>query len=453
MVSNKASFRPGAAMPAGQRAATIHLVQSLQFANWLARLLLIGLALSVAAMLFLPWQQTSRGSGEVVAFVPQERQQTVQSTSKGIVKRIADGLVEGVKVKKGEFLLEIQPYAGDMVQQVESQATALEAKEETAVVKAEAYGQNVEGFTEARDFALSAAQELVSAAMAKLESKKKQVAAYEAKELQARLNFERHESLWKSGLKPKKEVEKLKKEVDVAKAELESIHRDVVALENELNAKQNELHEKQRVAQTKIDYARAMQQQALGELATVRKEKSELQIKRQELDRLVICAPRDGTIFRLNVNELGDTVKEGDSLCTIVPDTTQKAVELHIVGNDMPLVQKGQEVRLQFEGWPGIQFAGWPSVAVGTFSGRVATIDATDNGKGEFRILVTPNADDDQKWPDDRYLRQGVRANGWVMLRRVSLGYEVWRRLNGFPVIVADKESKQDKVKKPKLPK
>ena len=453
MITNRITNHWGTLPPVKKQTATIHLVQSSRFARRLAKLLLVGLFLSIVAMAFLPWQQTSRGMGEVVAFVPQERQQTVQATAKGIVKRIADGLVEGVEVKKGDFLLEIQPFAGDMVQQIEAQLSALNTKEETAKVKAEAYAQNVKGFAEAREFTISAGKQLVAAAQAKLESKRNQVAAYNAKELQARLNFERQEGLWKKGLKPEKEVEKLKKEWDVSKAELEAIGRDVKALENEVLAKQNELEEKQRVAQTKIDYARAMQQQALGEIATVQKEKGDLQIKRRELDRLVITAPRDGTVFRLNANELGDTVKEGDPLLTIVPEATQKAVELYVVGNDMPLVQLGQEVRLQFEGWPAVQFAGWPSVAVGTFSGIVATVDATDNGKGEFRILVTPNEDDDQVWPSDRYLRQGVRANGWVMLRRVSLGYEIWRQLNGFPVIVADEEPKTDKTKVPKLPK
>ena len=92
-------------------------------------------------------------------------------------------------------------------------------------------------------------------------------------------------------------------------------------------------------------------------------------------------------------------------------------------------------MRLQFEGWPAIQFAGWPSVAVGTFGGRIAAIDATDDGTGKFRVLVRPGRDDD--WPADRFLRQGVRANGWVMLKQVSLGYEIWRQLNGFPPVVS----------------
>lgn len=453
MITNRVTQQFESVVATPKRTATIHLVQSSRFARRLAKLLLFGLVGAVIAMAFLPWQQTSRGNGEVIAYAPQERQQTVQATAKGIVARIADGLVEGKEVKKGEFLLEIQPFAGDMVVQLENQIEQLHIKEESAKDKSATYEHMVTGNTEAMEFAVSAGKELVASAKAKLQSKQKQVSAYQAKELQARLNYERQYGLWQKGVKSQKEVEKLKKEWDVSTAELESVKRDVTALEKEVQAKQNELQEKQRIAQGKIDYAVALKQSALGEVAEVRAKISELEIKLHEMERLTITAPRDGTVFRLNVNEQGDTVKEGDSLLTIVPEATQKAVELFVVGNDMPLVQEGQEVRLQFEGWPAVQFAGWPSVAVGTFSGMVATVDATDNGNGEFRILVTPNEDDEQEWPSDRYLRQGVRANGWVMLRKVSLGYEIWRQLNGFPVIVSEKEPGKEKSKPPKFPK
>jgi hypothetical protein len=159
-------------------------------------------------------------------------------------------------------------------------------------------------------------------------------------------------------------------------------------------------------------------------------------------------------IYRLPVYERGQMVKEGDPLFTIVPDISEQAVELYVSGNDTPLVDVDDDVRLQFEGWPAIQFAGWPSVAVGTFGGRVAAIDATDNGTGKFRVLVKPGSEDD--WPADRYLRQGVRTNGWVMLNRVSLGYEIWRQLNGFPPVVSKSEpgnKAKDETKKVKLPK
>ncbi len=439
-------------IPATNRAATIHLVQSSRFARRFAKLLLVALLASALGMMFLPWQQTSRGSGQVVAYVPQERQQSVEAPAKGVVARIAEGLVEGSRVEEGQFLLEIQPFASNMLEQLTGQLNELKTKLETANVKADAYGRQVEGYTEARDFAVQAAKEMVGAAEAKLEGKRRQVIGYEAKELQARLNYERQKSLADDGLKPTKEIEKLKKEWEVAKSELEWVNQDVQSLRQELAAKKSELEEKRQVGQTKIDYARAMQQDALGQAATVRKDIRDVEMKLKEMDRYTVTAPKAGTVFRMPVYEQGDTIKEGEAILTLIPDASQKAVELYISGNDMPLVREGQEVRLQFEGWPAVQFAGWPSVAIGTFSGHVSTVDATDNGKGEFRILVSPN-DSDQQWPSDQYLRQGVRVNGWVMLNQVRLGWEVWRQLNGFPVVISGKEPTTKEVKTPKLPK
>ena len=144
---------------------------------------------------------------------------------------------------------------------------------------------------------------------------------------------------------------------------------------------------------------------------------------------------------------LGEIVKAGDPLLTLVPETMDRAVEIWVDGNDAPLIREGSTVRLQFEGWPAVQFVGWPSVAVGTFGGRVALIDATDDGQGKFRLLVVPDPAE-PAWPDVRFLRQGVRAKGWVLMNRVSLGYEVWRQLNGFPPVVASEEPKSDIARK-----
>ena len=84
----------------------------------------------------------------------------------------------------------------------------------------------------------------------------------------------------------------------------------------------------------------------------------------------------------------------------------------------------------------------------------MAAVDPADDGKGKFRVQV--QASDDEEWPSERFLRQGVRANGWVMLSQVRLGYEIWRQLNGFPPVISPEEpmsqSKDDKKKVP-LPK
>ena len=138
----------------------------------------------------------------------------------------------------------------------------------------------------------------------------------------------------------------------------------------------------------------------------------------------------------------------------LVPEVADRVAEIFVEGNDAPLINKGDPVRLQFEGWPAVQFVGWPSVAVGTFGGKVLLVDSTSNEMGKFRVLVEPHVGGgDEPWPSTTYLRQGVRAKGFVLLRQVALGYEVWRRLNGFPPVVAQNEpgsNEKVKVKRPK---
>ncbi len=431
----------------------IELVQSTRAAWRLANLLVILLVICIAAMLFVPWQQSAKGTGKVVAYVPQERQQTVMSPAKGIVVNVSDELKEGMRVKQGEFILEIEPSASNLKEQLGRQLQDLQTKIATAQTKAEVYAQNVIDFQAAQIAAVDAADELVEAAQAKWEAERSLVAGYEAKELQARLNFQRQKGLSEKGIKPEVEIEKLKMDWDVAKSDLESLKQKITAAEGEWEAKKDERIQKEREAKTKVDYARGMQQDALGQVATIQKDMRDIEIKLSELDRMTIYAPRDGTIFRMPVFERGQTLKEGDALFTIVPDTSERVVELWISGNDMPLVQRGDHVRLQFEGWPAVQFVGWPSVAVGTFGGEVVAVDPADDGKGKFRIQIKESQADE--WPSDRYLRQGVRANGWVMLSQVPLGYEIWRQLNDFPPVVTPNEPASDdkEDKKVYLPK
>lgn len=430
------------------------LVQSSRVARRIANVLLMLMGLSILAMLFLPWQQSAKGTGKVVAYVPQERQQTISSPVSGIVVKVAEGLREGMRVKKGSLILEIEPKASNLREQLNNQLTDLNQKIATAEVKSEVYSRNVEDFLAAQIAAVDAADELIAAAKAKWDSETELLPGYKAKELQARLNYERQKSLADKGIKATVEIEKFKKDWDVAKSDLEALKLKINAAEDEWQAKKNERIQKEREAKVKVDYARAMQQDALGQIATVQKEKRDIDIKLSELDRMKIYAPRDGIIFRMPIFERGQMLKEGDDLLTLVPDTSERVVELWVAGNDMPLVRRGDHVRLQFEGWPAVQFAGWPSVAVGTFGGEVAAVDPSDDGKGKFRIQVKAASESD--WPSERFLRQGVRANGWVMLSQVTLGYEIWRQLNGFPPVISpeepDETSKGSKKKVP-LPK
>ena len=140
------------------------------------------------------------------------------------------------------------------------------------------------------------------------------------------------------------------------------------------------------------------------------------------------------SVFPASLNDfragIGETIKEGDAVCTVMPEARDLAVEMYVKAMDVPLISKGRKVRIQFDGWPAIQFGGWPNVSVGTFGGEVSVIDYVNSQPGEFRILVVPDKED-ESWPAQ--LRMGSGTKGWVMLDNVPLWYELWRQLNGFP--------------------
>ncbi|MFO0901623.1 MAG: HlyD family efflux transporter periplasmic adaptor subunit [Pirellulales bacterium] len=412
----------------------MHLVESPRLVRRLGKYVLGCLVVVAAALLLLPWQQTSRGTGRVVAYNPTERPQTVESPIYGRIVGWQPGIVEGVKVKKGQPLVEIRdidPSRGDRLTQ---QVFAVQEKLMYSGTKAETYGRQIVDLSEARSAVIESGMQLIEEARRKVEAERHAVEAAEAAVEQTRSNFERQKTLKEQGLTSGVALEKERRSYDEAQAKLKAAKQYVEAAEKYLASKQADLEQKSREAQTKVDYARAMQQEAQGEMSLAKKELSEIQGKQAQFESRVVTAPRDGIILRIMANDDADMLKEGDPLFTIVPETSDRAVELWVDGNDIPLVSPGREVRLQFEGWPAVQFAaGWPSAAFGTFGGRVTAVDAADNGKGKFRILIQPKPD--EPWPSEQLLRQGARTNGWVMLSQVSLGYEIWRQLNGFPPV------------------
>jgi hypothetical protein len=160
-----------------------------------------------------------------------------------------------------------------------------------------------------------------------------------------------------------------------------------------------------------------------------------------------ILAPQAGFVVKATQAGIGETIKEGDPVCTIMPQSTDIAVEMHVKAMDVPLISKGRRVRIEFDGFPALQFSGWPSISVGTFGGTVEVIDYVNTKPGEFRILVVPYKTD-TPWP--KQLRMGSGIKGWVMLDDVRVWFELWRQLNGFPPSLYQEpvEEEHDKKKK-----
>lgn len=217
-----------------------------------------------------------------------------------------------------------------------------------------------------------------------------------------------------------------------AETELAGAIADVQAAKAALDGKRSALKNKRAVASAKVESARASRGKAKASVQDARAKLVDFEVKMARQSVQLITAPTDGTVFRIQRSSGQEQVKPGDLLATLVPDSHDRVAAIMVDGNDAPIISPGRKVRLQFEGWPAVQFAGWPSVAVGSFGGIVAVVDSADDGKGDFRVLVRPDPES-QVWPDVSYLRQGTRAKAWILLDQVTIGYELWRRFNGFP--------------------
>ena len=437
---------------------SMQLVRTGRLVRTFGKITLTALVASIVALVFVPWRQTANGVGTVVALDPQERPQPVRCPSKGVISFVKPGLREGTFVEKGEIVLKLTPFAAEGVAQLNAQIVATTTKKDTATESLEVAKQLADLQEESgNSLRLSLIQEY-KAATEKWEQTKNEVDSLKAELSDKKNQLRIAEEVASRGLVSKEELFSKRQSVESAKNKVlkaENVEQEFYAAlsskEEEIESKRQDIIIKNRAANQKV-------LEIMQKINTIEKELVDLENKRSELDRLEVKAPRAGRIQQWYGLEGSDTVKEGDQLFVIVPETDELAVEMKVSGNDMPLIQEGDRVRLQFEGWPAVQFVGWPSVAVGTFGGKVNRVFPTDDGAGSFRVVVTPedHFERENGWPDDRYLRQGVRANGWVLLKRVPLGYEIWRQLNGFPPIVSEKEPKKksgEKSKKPKLPK
>lgn len=459
----------------------LRLARSSRIARLVARWLFVCLVITIALLTLAPWQQSLTGTGNVVAFAPRERQQTIGSPIKGRIVRWGEGIFENARVVQGQLIAEIRDLDDDYTSRLQqqlahTQETVRAGREQIRTSQdaldaarrlSEVYQRQEKTYQQVKIEIMAAQDAYVAGAEEKVKSVQQALSIEEAAVPQLQQELERLKSLQAEGNIALQKVQEVEAKLNAALAKVNKAKADVAAAEKELEGKRKDREAYVHKAQVDIDYAHGLYQKSLsdaskaeGDIAKAESELAKAEKELREMERKVavqsnqlLTAPLDGFVVQITPNFGSAILKEGDPICTIVPDTRDRAVQVWLSGNDAPLVRPGHHVRLQFEGWPAVQFSGWPSVAVGTFGGQVVSMDATDDGKGKFRVLVRPDPSD-KPWPDERYLRQGVRANGWVLLEVVPLWWEVWRRLNGFPpVITPDDESKEDKSKPPKPPK
>lgn len=414
----------------------VQIPDRLRFSSRLAVKLLLAFLIIIA---FVPWTQTITVTGQLSAYSPYERPQWVESQITGRIKTWH--IYEGVRVKQGDLILELDDYdpnfmAPDLLVRLEERKKALDQTRKAALERADQLDKRIKEMQHLVKAAVPSAGARVLEADNKVREATQKVEAAKIAVATAELNVDRHKQLAEQGLVSQRELELTiqaaigtKADLQGAQAALKAAQQAMMALSYGKEQISAEVLQRLMEAEAARDGSMADAAKATNELADV-----ELRLSNATQRRMAghIYAPVDGTVVKMAQVGPGETVKQGDRLVRISPASMDKAIEMVADGIDAPLLNVGRKVRLLFYGIPAIPLPAWPEVMAGTYGGLIKVIDQVDDGKGNFRFWVVPDPDD-RPWPEQSHVRQGTKTMGWVILNRVPLWYELWRRFNLFP--------------------
>jgi multidrug resistance efflux pump len=411
--------------------------------------------------LFLPWTQNVESNGRVTTLRPADRPQNVESAIPG---RIAAWHVqEGDTVTAGDTLVLLTEVKDDYFDPELIQRTAeqLAAKVEAVQAYADkvlALDRQLEALRTNRRLKIESAVNKIEQARLKVSADSMARAAAGVALGIARDQLRRQEELFEQGLKSLTELEARRAKFQEAQAKSAEADAKLLSAQRSLLNARIDRDDAEAEYNEKIAKAEGDRFTTLGAQYAAEGERSKLQntLANYTLRAglYALTAPRNGIVTRALQAGIGETIKEGTPVLTIVPEKPVLAVEIFVPARDLPLLSIGSPVQFLFDGWPALVFSGWPRLTYGTFAGQVYAIDRAAGKDGRYRVLVSEV--EGQPWP--AALRVGSGARGIALLKEVQIWYEIWRQLNGFPPDfytdeTQEKEENGPFLKKPKAPK
>lgn len=399
--------------------------------------ILVGFLILVVLFLFLPWTQNIPGNGNVTTLMPNQRPQTIQSLISGRIEKWY--VREGDFVKKGDTILFISEIKEDyldpnLVENTKAQLTAKQQSVESYGGKVNSLSDQIVAIERERKLKFEQAKNKVKQSYLKITSDSMDLAAVETQLKIAKTQFNRAVQLNKEGLKPLTEVEEKRLKLQEVEAKIITQENKFLATKNELINAKVELNRINAEYTEKVSKARGDQFTALSSQfdteAQVNKLKNQYTNYKIRNGMYYITAPQDGYVNRALQSGIGENIKEGTAIVSIMPSKYQLAVETYVSPMDFPLIQKGERVRVWFDGWPTIVFSGWPGLSYGTYGGKIVAVENFISDNGKYRVLIAPD-EKEENWP--KQLSIGSGAQTIALLENVPIWYEIWRTLNGFP--------------------
>ncbi|SFC44352.1 Multidrug resistance efflux pump [Zunongwangia mangrovi] len=402
--------------------------------------ILLGTFVFLLILLFFPWTQTISSRGYVTTLKPDQRPQTLQSPIPGQIQKWY--VREGDYVEKGDTILHIAEVKNEyfdplLVERTGDQLTSKNSSLESYGQKIEALQRQLAAVNRERELKLEQTRNKRKQAELKINSDSISLEAAKVNLSIADRQYTRIAELYEEGLKSRLDLETKQSKFQESQAKVIDLENKLLSSKNQLL---NAIMEVNRIEANYIDKINKIE----GEISTANSSRFDAAAQVSKLENSLsnyqirknlyyIRAPQDGYINRALKQGIGETFKEGEKLVTIMPSNIDIAVETYVEPIDLPLLNIGDHVRVQFDGWPAIVFSGWPNASFGTYGAKVVAIENFISDNGKYRILLAPDLKerDKHEWPEA--LRVGSGARTLALLDDVPIWYELWRKLNGFP--------------------
>ncbi|RDI54751.1 HlyD family secretion protein [Flavobacterium glaciei] len=414
--------------------------------------IIVGVSFIAVIALFLPWTQNISGSGSVTTLRPEQRPQSIQSVISGRLEKWY--VQEGDFVKKGDTIVFISEIKEDymdpnLVQNTKNQINAKKQSLESYSSKVTTLSGQIAAIEQEKELKLEQAQNKIKQAVLKIKSDSIDLVAVKTQLKIANTQFNRSVALNKEGLKPLTDIEE-------KRLKLQEVEAKIITQENKYLTSKNEfINAKVEINRISAEYAEKASKANSDKFTALSSQfDTDAQVNKLENQyanysirngMYYIKASQNGYVNRAIQSGIGETIKEGTPIATIMPSNYDIAVETFVNPIDLPLLSKGEKVRVWFDGWPTIVFSGWPNMSYGTFGGEIVAIENFISENGKYRVLISPDKNDD-KWPSQ--LSIGAGAQTIALLNNVPVWFELWRSLNGFPPNYYNPTTKTTKEKK-----
>lgn len=400
--------------------------------------------------LFMPWNQTVYSEGVVSNLNPANKPQVISSRISGRIEKWY--VREGQTIKKNDtiaFISEVKEEYIDpqLVSRTQSQVNSKESSIYSYESKINSINTQIDAINAALLLKLEQGRIKLQQARVRVHADSVEFAALAANYKITEDQFKRYEGLLAEGVISKTDLENRKAKVQeslskrtIAENKFINSKNELVNIAIELNSIKQEYNEKLMKAESEKFSSLSALYDAEAELSKMQNKLSNYGIRNSFY---YLTAPQDGYITKSYVQGVGDIVKDGAPLVSFVPNSDDLSIELYIEPMDLPLVHKNMTIQLTFDGWPAFVFSGWPGVSFGTYQAKVIAIDQGISENGKFRILAQK---DKQEWPFSIRIGSGVK--GFVLLNKVPVIYELWRKINGFPPEFYQQDANKNKNEK-----